>query len=128
VYSKAGGQQQLSVLVAEDHTPLRELIAAILNNAGYNVLTAASGDEALRIASESTVDLLLTDVRMPGLSADSLVDQFKEHAGNAGVVMMSGDLDAIKAQGRVQLLQKPFTSKSLLAVVSRGLGDRATKP
>jgi two-component system, cell cycle sensor histidine kinase and response regulator CckA len=128
VYSKAGGQQQLSVLVAEDHTPLRELIAAILNNAGYNVLTAASGDEALRIASESTVDLLLTDVRMPGLSADSLVDQFKEHAGNAGVVMMSGDLDAIKAHGRVQLLQKPFTSKSLLAVVSRGLGDRATKP
>jgi len=116
--------KQISVLVAEDHPPLRELIAAVLNNAGYNVMTAASGDEALRIAHESDVDLLLTDMRMPGLSALSLIHQFQEHSRNSGVVVMSGDQGTLKPQDRVQFLQKPFTSKSLLAAISQTLSDR----
>ena len=85
-------EKQISVLVAEDHPPLREMIAAILNNAGYRVMTAESGDEALRIANESVVDLLLTDLRMPGLSASSLIDQFQANSRGSGVVVMSGDI------------------------------------
>ena len=117
-------ERQISVLVAEDHPPLRELIAAVLNNAGYRVMTAASGDEALRIAHESEVDLLLTDMRMPGLSALSLIHQFREHSRNSGVVIMSGDGENIKPEDRVQFLQKPFTSKSLLAAITQTLDDR----
>jgi two-component system, cell cycle sensor histidine kinase and response regulator CckA len=122
--------KQISVLVAEDHPPLRELIAAVLDNAGYNVMTADCGDEALRIAHESDVDLLLTDVSMPGLSASSLIDQFQVLSRNSGVVIMSGDIISsdggpLKAQERVQFLQKPFTSKSLLATITQTLSDRA---
>ncbi len=84
-------ERQISVLVAEDHPPLRELIAALLNDAGYHVTTAATGDEALRIANETQVDLLLTDLRMPGLSGSSLIDQFQAQSRNSGVVVMSGD-------------------------------------
>ncbi len=126
--------KQISVLVAEDHPPLRELIAAVLDNAGYNVMTADCGAEALRIARESGVDLLLTDVSMPGLSASSLIDQFQTLSANSGVVIMSGDImsseimssdrRALKAQERVQFLQKPFTSKSLLATITQTLSDR----
>jgi DNA-binding NtrC family response regulator len=117
--------RQISVLVADDHPPLRELIAAVLVNAGYHVMTAASGDEALRIARESVVDLLLTDIRMPGLSASSLIHQFREHSGNSGVVVMSGDGGTLKPHDRVKFLQKPFTSKSLLAAVTQTLSDRS---
>jgi DNA-binding NtrC family response regulator len=122
VSSKEG--KQISILVAEDHTPLRELISALLNNAGYNVMTAESGDEALRIARESEVDLLLTDMRMPGLSALSLIHEFQAHSKNSGVVIMSGDGAALKPPERVQFLQKPFSSKSLLAVVTETLSNR----
>jgi DNA-binding response OmpR family regulator len=108
--------KQISARVAEDDPPLRELIAAVLNNTGYNVMTAASGDEALRIANESDVDLLLTDVSMPGLSALSLIHQFQAHSRNSGVVIISGDGETLKPQDGVQFLQKPFASKSLLAV------------
>jgi CheY-like chemotaxis protein len=117
-------ETKISVLVAEDHPPLRELIAAVLNNAGYHVMTAASGDEALRIANESEVDLLLTDLRMPGLSGTSLIDQFQAHSRNSGIVVMSGDGDTLKPQDRVRFLQKPFTSKSLLAAITQTLSDR----
>ncbi len=117
-------ERQISVLVAEDHPPLRELIAAVLNNAGYHVMTAASGDEALRIANETVVDLLLTDLRMPGLSADSLIDQFRARSRNSGVVVMSGDVGTLKPHDDVQFLEKPFTSKSLLAAIAQTLRDR----
>lgn len=121
---------RISVLVAEDHPPLRELIAAILNNAGYHVMTAASGDEALRIVNETAVDLLLTDLRMPGLSARSLIDQFQSRSSTSGVVIMSGDVTSgapgmLKQREHVQFLQKPFTSKSLLAALTQTLGERA---
>jgi DNA-binding NtrC family response regulator len=122
VYAKE--EKQISVLVAEDHPPLRELIAAVLDNAGYNVMTAASGDEALRIAYESDVDLLLTDIRMPGISASSLIDQFQAHSRNSGVVVMSGDEETLKPQERLQFLQKPFTSRSLLAAITQTLSTR----
>jgi two-component system response regulator GlrR len=122
VSSKEG--KQISVLVAEDHPPLRELIAAMLNNAGYDVMTAESGDEALRIAHERDVDLLLTDLRMPGLSAISLIHQFQALSRTSGVVVMSGDDAGLKPQERVQFLQKPFTSKSLLDAITQTLTDR----
>lgn len=118
-------ERQISVLVAEDHPPLRELIAAVLNHAGYHVMTAASGDEALHIAHESVVDLLLTDLRMPGLSGSSLIEQFQAHSRNSGVVVMSGDGGTLKPQDRVQFLQKPFTSKSLLAAITQTLSARS---
>ena len=66
-------QEQLSVLVVEDHLSLRELIETLLRDAGYNVMIAASGDEAIRIANENALDLLLTDIALPDLTGDALV-------------------------------------------------------
>jgi CheY-like chemotaxis protein len=120
-------QQPLSVLVVEDHPPLRELIENILNDAGYNVITAADGNEALRILdqSENSVDLLLTDLTMPGLTGAALVQQFQQRSRDSGVVIMSGSYQGTATtHPGTRFLQKPFTSKSLLAIVLQSLNDR----
>jgi DNA-binding response OmpR family regulator len=108
----------------EDHGPLLELIETVLSDAGYNVITAASGDEALRLAGESPVDLLLTDIGIPGIRGDALVQRFQAQSRNSGVVIMSGsDRDTLQDVG-ARFLQKPFTSKSLLAIVLETLNER----
>lgn len=116
-----------SVLVVEDHPPLRELIENVLSDAGYNVITAGDGNEALRFVNgnDNPVDLLLTDLAMPGMTGTALVQQFQELAKNAGIVIMSGsDPGTATPPPGAHFLQKPFTSKSLLAVVLQSLNDR----
>jgi DNA-binding response OmpR family regulator len=118
-------QDQRSVLVVEDHRPLRELVQTILNAAGYNVMTAASGDEALRITKEHPVDLLLTDIGMPGMNGDTLVQQFQAQSGASRVVIMSGrEPEELTTFEGAAFLQKPFTPQSLLAIVLRTFNDR----
>ena len=122
---EAESNRGFSVLVVEDHPPLRELIENVLSDAGYNVITAGDGDEALRFVNgnDNPVDLLLTDMAMPGMTGTALVRQFQELSKNAGIVIMSGS-DPGTATAGTHFLQKPFTSKSLLAVVLRSLNDR----
>jgi len=113
------------VLVVEDHPGLRDLIGTVLNDAGYGVMTAPNGEEAIRAASERVVDLLLTDRRMPGMDGTSLARIFQTQHKNAGIVVMSGsDLETLKTQTTgVHFLRKPFTSKSLLAIVAQSLAE-----
>jgi DNA-binding response OmpR family regulator len=114
--------EQSCVLVVEDHAPLRELIETVLGGAGYQVITAAGADEAIGIGSRSRVDLLLTDVKMPGRSGEDLVRWFRARS-SAPVVFMSGaDPTMLKPHiSSVHFLPKPFTAKSLLAVVMESL-------
>jgi len=115
--------QARRILVVEDHVGLRELIDAVLTDAGYEVVTAATADEALRIADEKPVDVLLTDLGLPGLNGNDLARRFQEQSQNLPVVLMSGrdpeDLEACRSDAH--FLPKPFTPKSLLAVVSKSL-------
>jgi DNA-binding NtrC family response regulator len=120
-------KQPNCVLVVEDHPPLRELIENVLNDAGYNVITAADGNEALRIVdeNENSIDLLLTDLTMPGMTGTALVKQFQERSRKSPVVIMSGsDPGTAMVHPGAHFLQKPFTSKSLLAIVLESLSDR----
>jgi PAS domain S-box-containing protein len=122
-----------SVLVVEDHPPLRELIATVLEDAGYRVLTAANGAEAVRLAGEDSIDLVLTDVVMPGLSGTALVQNLRARSLNPRVVFMSGhDEGLVQTMADTRhFLQKPFTPKSLLATVSKALEtplERETEP
>jgi CheY-like chemotaxis protein len=113
------------VLVVEDHPALRELIETVLNDAGYGVKTVANAELAISAASEHAVDLLLTDLRMPGMDGTSLARIFQTQHRNAGVVLMSGsDPESLQTQASgVHFLRKPFTSKSLLAIVSQSIAE-----
>lgn len=110
-----------SILVVEDHPPLRELIATVLGDAGYRVLEAANGAEALGLAKGA--DVMLTDVNLPDISGPTLIQQLRAQFGPLRVVFMSGhDAGHIKtfAEGAL-FLQKPFTPKALTAIISKAL-------
>lgn len=117
-----------SILVVEDHSSLRELIATVLGDAGYRVLEAANGAEALGLAQGA--DMVLTDVNLPDISGPALIQQLRAQSGQLRaqsgplrVVFMSGhDAGHIKtfAEGTL-FLQKPFTPKALMAIISKAL-------
>jgi hypothetical protein len=125
----AGGHE--TVLVVEDEEMVRVLISQALRLAGYRVLTAADGQEALRLAAEhaETIRLLVTDVVMPGISGPQLVDRLQPHRPDLRILYMSGYADSTIVRQQVllaghQFLQKPFTMESLLGRV-RTLLDAA---
>ncbi len=113
---RAGGQ---TVLVVEDADGLRELARRLLQRLGYIVLGAANADEALRLYDANpSIDVLLTDVVMPGTSGPELAKQLVERQPSLEVVYMSGYTeDAIVHHGvlnpGIAFLHKPFNSETL---------------
>jgi len=108
-----------TVLVVEDAEGLRELARRLLERLGYNVLVAANAADALRVFEEvPSIDVLLTDVVMPGGSGPDLSRELVERRPTLKVVYMSGYTDeAIVHHGvlnpGIALLNKPFTSEAL---------------
>jgi CheY-like chemotaxis protein len=123
-----------TVLLAEDQEEVRRLAEQVLTRQGYRVLAAASGDEALRLfrQSGSPVDLLITDVVMPGMSGRHLADELRALSPRTQVLFMSGYTDDfIVHQGvlddDVEYIPKPFTPSDLTEKVSTVL-SRAPEP
>jgi PAS domain S-box-containing protein len=117
-----------TILVVEDEEALRELTACVLEESGYKVLEAAGIAEALAIAgqNETRVDLLLTDVVMPGMSGTELAKRLVGMRPDLRVLYMSGYADDVIVnrggpdQG-VELIQKPFTRRTLLTRIRKML-------
>jgi PAS domain S-box-containing protein len=119
-----------TLLVAEDDDALRVLIAKVLGDLGYTVLQATSGESALMLAKQhlGTIDLLITDVIMPGMSGRELTQQVKVTRPALRVLYISGYTEnAIVHHGVLdegtELLEKPFTPTSLARRV-RSILDR----
>ena len=119
-----------TVLVVEDQDEVRGFAIGVLRSAGYKVLEAASGDEALAIADrhQDRIHLLLTDVVLRGMNGRELSEQFKERHANAQVLFTSGYADDVIArqgvlQGSIPFLAKPYSSQRLLTKV-RAVLDR----
>ncbi len=111
--SKALQLESLSVLVVEDDDALRASVAIQIRSLGCTVLSASSGEEAMKMATWTNFDLLLTDVVMPGINGVELARQAKVQNPELRVVFMSGYTEnAIIHQGKLDpgviLLQKPF--------------------
>jgi two-component system cell cycle sensor histidine kinase/response regulator CckA len=112
-----GGAQ--TVLVVEDAGGVRELARRLLRRLGYTVLVAADADEALRLFEQNgSIDVLLTDVVMPGASGPELTRQLVERRPALKVIYMSGYTEeAIVHHGvldpGIAFLHKPFTSETL---------------
>jgi two-component system, cell cycle sensor histidine kinase and response regulator CckA len=107
------------ILVVEDEEDVRRVVREMLEQQGYSVVTASSGSEALALCSASTdIDLLITDVVMPGMSGRELADQLSACIPDLNVLFVSGYTDtAIVHHGvlnaGVHFLQKPFTPNQL---------------
>ncbi|WP_455957791.1 response regulator [Methylorubrum aminovorans] len=122
-----------TVLVVEDEAAVREIACAILADLGYRVLEAADGEEALRVfgANMAAIDLLLTDVVLPGkVRGRELSERVLALRPNVRVVFMSGYTEnSIVHHGRlgdgVHLVGKPFKREQLDRRVAEVLGTAA---
>ena len=128
--STAGdGLAKARLLVVDDEETILELLSGSLRLAGFEVITAASGMEALRAAAASRPDLILLDVMMPGMDGPEVCRRLKADPRTAGVpvVFLTALGDTVLA-GRLGdcahdgVLHKPFAVAELLAVVHRHLG------
>jgi PAS domain S-box-containing protein len=120
------------ILVVEDEESLRRMLSSLLVRNGYEVSVAGSGEEAIRLASQSPDphDLVLTDVVMPGINGFSVMHELRHAKPDLKVVLMSGHHDEKVSRDRdlapgTAFLNKPFALGDLLRTVDELL-DRRT--
>jgi two-component system cell cycle sensor histidine kinase/response regulator CckA len=123
----AWGARAGSILLLEDEAPLRKLISRTLIKAGYAVVEAANGEEALaKICTlPSPVNLVFTEVIMPGMSGPEVIAKFRATDPQVTVLYMSGYdrelIDQKTLERNAGFLPKPFTPEILLARIAEGL-------
>lgn len=126
--ARAAGRK-CRILVVEDNEDVRELAEAMLAAADYDVLSAPSGERALELLQQESVDLLFTDVIMPGgMNGLQLIEQV--HASKPGmpVLVTTGYMDELPARGArdksLDVLAKPYQHQDLLDRVHAALHQR----
>lgn len=115
-------QKAKTILLVEDEDNLRELVASVLSESGFRVITARNGREGLQTVQEGNlkdIDLILTDVIMPQMSGKEMVDLLKPLLPSTKIVFMSGYTDdALAPHGvlepEIELIEKPFLVKNLV--------------
>jgi PAS domain S-box-containing protein len=124
-----------TVLLVEDQPEVRRLVTRLLQELGYEVLAASSGDDALKLMANQgdRVRLLLTDVVMPGMSGRVLSEKLRQLWPNLKVVFMSGYTDDVvvhhgATESDATFLQKPFGGTELHKVLRNALGASALSP
>ena len=117
-----------TILVVDDEEMLLSMTETILSDYGYKILTANSGTKALAVLSRDyvQVDLVVTDLVMPGMGGRELVERIRQLAPKVKILCTSGYVMPTDKKGIPAYLQKPFTSDDLLAKVKRVLSSSAT--
>ena len=121
--------KQAHLLLVEDELPLRQAIAQRLTEEGYRVVEVGSGEEALEQLAEFAFDVLLTDLRLPGIDGSAVLAAALDLYPNIVGIVVTGfgtvkdAVDAIK-QGAAEFITKPFQLDQLLHVVESALEQR----
>lgn len=116
--------EDLMVLVVDDEADTRDGCERILSRMGYQVLTAASGDEGLRIVKKDPVSIVLLDLKMPGADGMKILEQIREFNASILVIVITGfatvelAIEAMKL-GAYDFIPKPFEPDQLRIVVRR---------
>jgi two-component system, OmpR family, alkaline phosphatase synthesis response regulator PhoP len=118
----------LKILVADDESHILHVVSLKLRNAGFEVLTAADGREALELAIAEMPDLLITDYHMPQLSGLELCQKLKENPATAKIpaIMLTArgyhlEPKDTEQSGILRMLSKPFSPRHLLTTVNEVL-------
>ena len=117
-----------TILVIDDHEPIRTLLRVVLEGAGYKVLEAPNGRLGLELYCQRPADLVITDMSMPEMSGLNLMLELARHSSDAKIIAISGDvegkqgLNMAKLLGARQTFQKPFDMQQLLSAVQYELG------
>ncbi len=118
-----------TILVVDDEINYLTVMEALLGEAGYEVLTAPSAIEALKIAGASDLDLVLTDMKMPKMSGIELLDQLQRLYPDLPVIIMTAFGTVEKAvtamkKGAFDYILKPFKNEEILVTIAKALEHR----
>jgi len=119
-----GNKEKL--LIVDDDALTQEVLRRNLKSEGYEIYTASSVPMAIDILGEKVVDLVITDLKMPGVSGLDLVRHVRENLPDMEVMMITGyatvegAVEAVKT-GAEEYLAKPFTDDELIVAVARTL-------
>jgi two-component system, OmpR family, alkaline phosphatase synthesis response regulator PhoP len=114
------------ILVIDDDQGVRDSMARMLRGAGYTVETAATGEEGVVLAKGNVYDVILSDMRMPGISGLDVLRRLRDQRVDAAFIVMTGfgtvdsAVEAMKL-GAVDFVQKPFSPAEIREVVGRVL-------
>lgn len=120
------------ILVIDDDQAIRKLLKLILEKAGHQVLLASSGEQGIILFEKSDIDLVITDILMPGLDGLGVIRELTTKADSAKILALSGggmiltaetSLNVAQKMGAVRSLSKPFTRPDLLSIVSEMLNS-----
>jgi DNA-binding response OmpR family regulator len=121
-----------TILVCDDESHILNVVSLKLRNAGYRVLTASDGQEALELAIHEKPDLLITDYHMPLLSGIELCRRLKQNAATMSIpaIMLTArgyhlEPHDTAESGILRMLSKPFSPRHLLATVNEVLQGAA---
>lgn len=125
-------ETQTSILVVDDEEPIRTALRKYLAQQGFEVSTAATGDEALKVVQRQKIACMLLDVRMPGISGVDLVPKVMEVEPNIAILMLTAVNDATSAalcmqRGAMDYLTKPIELSELSRAIQRALRRRNTQ-
>ena len=120
-----------SILVVDDEKSQREILEMILSGEGYDVTTASSGEAAMKFVADRHFDLVLTDLKMTGMSGLDLLKELTDFDKSIIVLLLTAHgtvdsaVDALRL-GAFDYLQKPYDAEKLLDTVSRALNKLTT--
>ena len=120
----AGGKQSVTVLVADDNDVAQRLCRRVLEKAGYNVLIAVDGLQAVEVALSQHPAMILMDVAMPGIDGIEAMRRIKAAIPDQPIVIasahsMASDRERFLAAGADDILSKPFRLTDLVAIVAK---------
>jgi two-component system, OmpR family, alkaline phosphatase synthesis response regulator PhoP len=120
-----------TILVADDETHILNVVSLKLRNAGFRVLTARDGQEALELAQQERPDLIITDYHMPALSGLEMCRRLKQDPATESIpaIMLTArgyhlEPADTKDSGIRRMLSKPFSPRHLLQTVNEVLEER----
>jgi CheY-like chemotaxis protein len=121
--------RRATILVVEDEELVRRFARVVLERVGHTVIEAANGHDALEQAARmDRIDLLVSDVVMPGMSAGVLITRLRDQQPGLPAIFMSGYSEELLARRGaiapgIQILEKPLGSAALLQAVDRALAS-----
>ena len=113
-------EKQRRILVVDDEQTVRDFLQRVLETAGYTVITASNGQEALDKVPQFDISLVLLDIMMPGLDGFEVLDHMRQYEENIPVIMLTGIHEATTkidslTLGADDYITKPFSVEELLA-------------
>ncbi|UCD23845.1 MAG: response regulator [Gemmatimonadota bacterium] len=124
-------EQPVKALVVDDDSALRSALVRFLSNQGYSVASADTGQQALELVGNEGFDLMLLDIRMPGMNGIDVVPEALHQDPDLAIIMLSALSDATSAaicmqRGAVDYLTKPIELNDLSKAIDRALRKRDT--